>query len=86
MPLDSSLVQFSPAILAVVPLVMGFTQFIKTSNYVKPRFVPIICLILSVGGAFLVTDVSWQQTLIQGISVGLLSIGVFSSARSTVQG
>ncbi len=84
--MDSSLVQLSPAILVTVPVIMGLTQLIKNSNFVGARYVPILCVALSVLAAFVVTDASWQQTLIQGLSVGLMSIGAFAGTRSTFQG
>ena len=82
--MDTSLIQLSPSILYAVPVIIGLTQVLK--SYIADRYVPLLALGLSIVSAFLLTDVSWQLTIVQGVAVGLMSIGAFSGVRSTVQG
>ena len=80
----SEVVEFSPAILVIVPIVIGLVQVLK--EYVGPRFTPLLAIVLSVGGAFLATDLSWQMTIVQGFGVAVLAVGTYSGLRSTIQG
>lgn len=85
--MPETLIDISPAIVVIVPVVIGLSQVVK--QFVAEsmlRFVPLFVLAVSVGGAFLVTDTTWQSTVIQGLAVGLMSIGAFSGSRAVAQG
>ena len=86
MPDVGQIVELSPSILYIVPVLVGLVQVAKTYDYVPSRWVPLFIIVASTLGAFLVTDLSWQATIVQGVAVGLMSIGSFSGVRSTVNG
>lgn len=78
-----SLLQISPAVLAVVPIAIGLVQLLK-DNF-SERYTPFIALIIGVALAMLaVGEVSFSVVL-QGLAVGLMSMGLFSGTKKVIQ-
>lgn len=71
----------TPAMLALVPLVMGLTQLIK--GYFSDRLHPLIALVLGIASAFLVPAETVQMTIIGGVVVALMASGLYSGARAS---
>ena len=80
----NGLIEFSPRILIAVPLVVALVQLLK--EYVGARLTPLLSLVMGVAVAFLVTDVPWNDTILQGLAAGVMAVGTFSGVRATVQG
>lgn len=66
----------------VIVLVIAICQAIKYAG-VNTRFIPIIALVLGMGGAFFFEGVSWLAT-VSGIVLGLTSSGLFSGFKATI--
>lgn len=81
-----NIIQVSPAILYVLPIVIGLCQLLKTYKYVPSRWIPAAAIVMGVLGAFLLTDLNWQNTLVQGLALGLMAVGAFNSVRTTATG
>ena len=79
-----SLFEFSPLIIAIVPIVVGLVSGAKTvglpSKYAWP--------VATVAGIALValTGVAWQAFVVQGIIVGLAASGLYSGPKATFKG
>lgn len=76
-----TILQLSPAILALVPIVLGLTAVAKM--YVDSRWAPLIALGFGIGGAFLVPAATIALTVLSGIVVGLTASGLYSGAKTT---
>lgn len=75
------MLEISPTILGLVPLVMGLTAVAKT--YVDNRYAPLISLALGIGGAFLFPALTVGLTIVSGIVVGLTASGLYSGVKAT---
>lgn len=80
------LVQISPIVLALVPVLMAVAQFAKTYEYIPSRWIPLTVVVLGVVAAEFLTDIGFVQAVYQGLIVGLMAMGVFTGGRATVQG
>lgn len=74
-------IEFSPAILALVPVVIGLTAIVKM--YVDSRYAPLVALALGVAGAFLVPAATVAITVLSGIVVGLSASGLYAGVKAT---
>lgn len=81
--MTDTLIQLNPAVLAVLPLSIGVTQLIK--GKFSDRVTPFIALIASTALAMLALGELTFGTVIQGISLGLMSMGLFSGTKTTVR-
>lgn len=79
-------IAIAPTFLVLVPLVIGLTQLVKTYKYIPKRFVPLFAVVASVGGVALLSDGSLSQIVVQGLLVGLSSVGLFNASRTTIEG
>ena len=77
-----SLFEFSPIVVAVVPVALGLVQLIKTAG-LPTRLAPIASLLVGIGLITLLPDLSWQATLAQGLIVGLAASGLWSGSKTT---
>lgn len=75
------MIEISPAIIGLVPIVIGLTAVAKL--YIDSRWAPLIALALGVGGAFLVPAATVAITVLSGIVVGLTASGLYSGAKAT---
>lgn len=67
---------------ATLALIIGLTQVLKLSGLPK-RWVPLSALALGICAVYLTDGVSGGSTIL-GIMVGLMSIGLFSGGRATL--
>lgn len=65
---------------ATLALIIGLTQAIKMAG-LPSRFVPIVAIALGVCAIYLTEGVTGQTTIL-GITIGLFSVGLFSSGRA----
>lgn len=79
-------IQISAAFIGLVPVVIALVQIAKKYKYISARFIPLLAIVLSIGGVQLLSTGTAQEIIIQGILVGLSSIGLFSASRTTIQG
>lgn len=73
-------IQVSPAIITLVPVVIGLTAVAKL--YINSRWAPLIALALGVGGAFLFPAATVAVTILSGIVVGLSASGLYSGSKA----
>lgn len=79
--MDASLVTLSVVGLALVPVVLGLTQIVK--SFVKDsRWYPVISIVLGVVLAFVAPAATIALTLLQGVLIGLAASGLFSGAKT----
>lgn len=74
------LIQVSPAIIALIPVVIGLTALAKL--YIDSKWAPLTALALGVAGAFLFPAVTVPVTILSGIIVGLSASGLYSGAKA----
>jgi hypothetical protein len=67
----------------VIALVTGATQALKMAFKIPSRFVPLISIAFGVGFIAL-GDVTVQDIIITGITVGLASSGLYDISKKTV--
>lgn len=77
------MIEFSPAILSLVPLVIGLTALAKL--YVPSRWAPVIAIGLGLAGAFLFPAATMGLTIVSGIVVGLTASGLYSGVKSIIK-
>lgn len=75
------MIEISPSILALVPLVIGLTSIAKL--YVDNRYAPLISLGFGVALAFLVPAATLAITILSGLVIGLTASGLYSGAKAT---
>lgn len=76
--------EFSAAILTLVPVVIGLTEIAKA--FVATRFSPVISLVLGVGMAFLLPAATVPSTILSGIVVGLTASGLYAGSKTVIKG
>lgn len=65
-------------------IVMGLTQAVK--GFVESRWVPLIAIVLGVGGAFVIPPVQhYGQEILEGVISGLVAVGLYSSTKNTMK-
>ena len=79
-----SLFEFSPLLVAIVPVIIGLVQVAKTVG-LPSNYAPFASIVF---GMVLValTGLTWQGIVIQGIIAGLAASGLFSGTKTTIQG
>lgn len=75
-----TLFDFSPLIIAVIPVIVGLVQVAKSLG-LDSKYAPAISLLFGVGLVSL-TGVLWQAALVQGIVAGLAASGLFSAVKT----
>jgi hypothetical protein len=76
--------EISTQFIVLVPIIIGLTEVSKKSLSVKTKYVPLVALVLGIGGAFLLGAVDVASG-IQGIIVALTSVGLYSSTKNTLK-
>jgi hypothetical protein len=67
----------------IVPIVMGLVSTLKYCG-LPTQYAPIVSLVLGVALCMLVMPVS-SPAILQGLVVGLLASGLYSTVKTTVQ-
>jgi len=66
-------------------IVMGLTQAVK-GFFVESRWVPLIAIVLGIGGAFAIPPVQhYGQEILEGVISGLVAVGLYSSTKNTMK-
>jgi hypothetical protein len=73
--------EISSQFLVLVPIVIGLVEAIKVALGLNSRVAPIVSILLGIGGAFGISGFSFAVAL-QGIIVGLVAAGLYSSTKS----
>jgi hypothetical protein len=79
-----TLFEFSPLIMAIVPVILGLVQVVKQVG-LPSRFAPLASIAIGIGLVAL-TGVAWQAFVVQGIIAGLAASGLWSGSKATIQG
>ena len=79
-----TLFEFSPLIMAIVPVILGLVRVVKQVG-LPSRFVPLASIAIGIGLVAL-TGVAWQAFVVQGIIAGLAASGLWSGSKATIQG
>lgn len=79
-----SLFEFSPVLVAIVPVVIGLVQVAKSIG-LPTNYAPFASVIFGAGLVAL-TGVEWQSVIVQGLIAGLAAAGLYSGTKTTIQG
>jgi len=78
----NTIFDFSPLIVAIIPVVIGLVQVVKQVG-LPTKFAPLASIVLGFGLVAL-TSVTWPVAIVQGIIVGLAASGLWSGSKSTL--
>ena len=68
----------------LVSVIIAFNQLMKNAG-LPTKYIPLISMILGIGaGFFFLPGVNIQETIFNGIAIGLGSNGLFDFAKSTI--
>lgn len=81
--METELVLVTPAMLALVPIVVGLVQVAKI--YIDSKWAPLLSLLFGVGGSFLLPIATIPGTLIGGIIIGLSASGLYGQAKKVME-
>ena len=73
--------EFSPIVIAAVPVALGLVAALKGFN-LPSRFAPAASIVIGIGLVALIGG-AWQAVLAQGIIVGLAASGLWSGSKAT---
>lgn len=71
-----------PEFLLLVPIVIGLVEVVK--KYMADRYAPLFALLFGLVGAFGLSGFS-SDVALQGIVIGLTSIGLYSGTTNTLK-
>lgn len=77
-----SLFEFSPLIVAIVPVALGIVQIVKSVG-LDSKYAPIVSVVAGIGLVAL-TGVAWQAVIAQGLIAGLAASGLWSGTKAVV--
>ena len=69
----------------VIAIITGLTQVIKLAVNLKKRYIPIIAVLLGVALAFIYSQSDAGETIINGIILGLSSVGLYSGSKAIIK-
>jgi len=78
------LVTLTPAMIALVAIIVGITQIVK-AFVSDSRFYPVISLVLGVAVSFLVPQATVAMTVLAGLVMGLSAAGLYSTGKTLTQ-
>jgi uncharacterized membrane protein (DUF441 family) len=73
--------------IVVVPIVLALTQAIKLTGFIPDHFAPLVAIGVGIIVAWLGNgnDVPFSTTLLSGSIFGLISSGLYSGVKTTMQ-
>ena len=73
--------------IVVVPIVLALTQAIKLTGFIPDHFAPLVAIGVGIIVAWLGNgnDVPFSTTLLSGAIFGLISSGLYSGVKTTMQ-
>lgn len=78
-----TLFEFSPFIVAIVPIVVGLVQVAKGVG-IPSKYAPVVSIVFGIGLVAL-TGVAWQAFVVQGIIAGLAASGLYSGGKTALK-
>ena len=78
-----NLFEFSPLIIAIVPIIVGLVQVVKGVG-IPSKYAPLVSIAFGIGLVAL-TGVVWQAFVVQGIIAGLAASGLYSGGKATLK-
>lgn len=75
--------EFSPLVVAVVPIVIGLVEVLKGVGLTS-KYAPAFSLVFGIWLMLLIGMV-WQAAIIQGIIAGLAASGLYSGAKKSLE-
>jgi len=78
----NTIFDFSPLIVAIIPVVIGLVQVVKQIG-LPTKFAPLASIVFGLGLVTL-TSVTWPVAIVQGIIVGLAASGLWSGSKTTL--
>lgn len=75
--------EMAPMFLSLVPVTVAVVSLLK--GYIGSYWSPLVSLVVGYGLAQIVTDMSLVETMIPGLTVGLMAAGAYSGVKSMVQ-
>lgn len=79
-----TLFEFSPLLIAIVPVVVGLVTVAKNTG-LKSRYAAPASIVAGIALVAL-TGVAWQVFVVQGIIAGLAASGLYSGGKSVLKG
>jgi len=77
--------EFTPLVIAAIPVTLGLVQVIKLAFCLPDRFAPLTSIIVGILLVWL-TNPGLTNAVIPGIIIGLSASGLWSGSKATVQG
>lgn len=71
--------------LILIPIVMGILEVVKKAN-INEKFIPVLAIILGLIFGILFDDVGMREGIIQGLYIGLSSVGLYSGYKNVKEG
>lgn len=74
--------ELSSLAIACVPVVLALTELVK--RFVNKKYAPLFSILFGVA-LMALTNITWQAFLVQGLIVGLMSSGLYSSVKKLTE-
>lgn len=70
---------------ATVPIVVALTQMVKMTNWVNPKYMPFVAILMGILVSFLMSHEIWDWTanILAGILFGLAGSGLYSGLKAS---
>jgi len=84
--MNLDLTSITTSAIAIVPIIIAVVQAIKLTGKVKNQFAPLISIAVGMAIAFLAhhDSVDLTSTLLTGVIYGLISSGLYSGVKTTM--
>lgn len=77
-----SIVQVSPAVMLLLPVIIGLAQLVKSYEYIPSRWIPLFVIVVSVVSTAFLTDLKNSDAIWQGLGLALIAMGAFTGLRA----
>jgi len=78
-----NLFEFSPIVVAIVPIIVGLVQVAKGLKLPK-QYTPLLALLLGIA-LMMTTSPDWRVFTVQGVIAGLAASGLWSGAKTSLK-
>lgn len=70
---------------ATVPIVVALTQVVKMTNWVNPKYMPFVSILMGILMSFLLADAiqNYSANILAGILFGLAGSGLYSGLKAS---
>ena len=83
--LDTAIIEVSPVLVGVVPIAIGLVQFV-VKRLIPERWIPVGALAVGVLLSMLAMGELTGNSIVQGLAIGLIAMGVYSGTKTTING